>query len=133
MPTLAELLAKKSPAPPTASSGIKITPESDKAVLAATIKATFDATAPKIQPPAPEERELGAMEPGDRIPMDHATDPQGKAWFTACHSYESSLCVILEPAPSPHAWLAVTTPAHPSPILLHRLPLANYSTNANPF
>jgi hypothetical protein len=130
MPTLAEILEKKSQskaAPPPA--GLKITPETDKAALAATIKQTLDATAPKIHPPACEPRELGAMEPGERIPMDHpddTDDAKARAWFTACHSFESEMGVLIEPGETAkHAWLAVASSSHPSPILLLRLPLLN--------
>jgi hypothetical protein len=126
---LSEILAKKK------TGGIKITPETERAQIAKTIKLTLDATAPKITPPAmmPEPRELGAMEPGERIPMQHA--PEGTpeaAWISAAHSFETSLCIIMEPAPSPYAWLAVSRPKSP-PILLHRLPLENLTHVNNPF
>jgi hypothetical protein len=131
---LSEVLAKKKPA---FMGGIKITPESEKAQIAQTIKATLDATAPKITPLAqmPEPRELGAMETGERIPMDHA--PEGTpeaAWTFAVHSFETDLCIILEPSPSPFAWLAVSRKhSTQQTILLQRLPLANLNHASNPF
>jgi hypothetical protein len=126
---LSEILAKKKPG------GIKITPETERAQIAKTIKLTLDATAPKITPPAmmPEPRELGAMVPGERIPMQHAPEgTQEAAWISAAHCFETNLCIVLEPNPSPFAWLAVTRPKS-SPILLHRLPLENLTNANNPF
>ena len=128
--TLQEILAKKATA-----KGIKITPETDKAALAATIKATLDATAPKIETPATEPRELAEMEPGEQVPMDHPQDPTDKeaaAWFTACHAFDSKLAIVLEPSPSPFAWIAVEQ-AGRNPILILRLPLLNRPSNATPF
>jgi hypothetical protein len=132
---LSEILAKKRPS--ASSGGIKITPESEKAQIAQTIKATLDATAPKITPLAqmPEPRELGAMEPGERIPMEHAAENTPEAaWIFAAHSFKTDLCIILEPTPSPFAWLAVSRKhSTRQPILLQRLPLANLNHASNPF
>jgi hypothetical protein len=139
---LADILAKKAKTSTAAAaaSGIKITPESEKAQIAKTIKLTLDATAPKIMPLTPPaqadpRRELGAMEPGERIPMNHA--PQGTPdalWISAVHSFQTDLCIIMEPSPSPFAWLAVSRKhSTQEPILIHRLPLANLSHANNPF
>jgi hypothetical protein len=132
MPTLAEVLAAKKAKP----AGSRITPESEKAALAATYKASFDATAPKPSAPAP--RELGAMERGERIPMDHpaadATEEE-KAWFLALSSFASTLCIVIEPLSetSDHAWIACQSNPSRPPILLHRLPLINRPNGQNPF
>ena len=138
MPTLAEILAKKANAPaPSKAAGIKITPESERAAKAAEVKAFLDAGAPKVQPPAP--RELGAMEPGERIPMDHPTTDASeadKAWFLACHAFESSLCAVIEPGPdhlAPAVWIACQWNQHRPPILLFKLPLINRPLHGNPF
>lgn len=134
--TLAEILAKKkgggSAAP---GSGLTITPETEKAALAAQIKGVLDAGAPKAQPPAP--RELGAAERGERIPMDHpgpdATE-EDRAWFSACHALDTRLGVVIEPGETgEHAWIACSTGAGRAPILLHRLPLLHRPSGGNPF
>lgn len=137
MPTLAEILAKKKTpaekpaAPVSTAKGPTITPATDKAAMAKTIKKTLDLAAPKINPPE-EPRELGATEPGERIPMEHPDNAREQAWLTACHSFDSDLCIVMEPQ-QPFAWLAVATNEHPEPILLKRLPLQNCPTNANPY
>ena len=134
--TLAEILAaKKGGGSKPRGSGITITPESEKAALAAQIKQTFDASAPKAQPPAP--RELGAAERGERIPMDHpgpdATEAD-KAWFSACHALDTRLGIVIEPGETgEHAWIACSAGAGRQPILLHRLPLLHRPTDGNPF
>lgn len=134
MPTLAEILAKKAPAPAPAG-GIKITPASEQAALAASIKATLDAGAPKA--PAPAPRELGSASRGERIPMEFAPawDVEGAAWLSASHAFESSLCIIVEPGEtSEHAWIACRLQPHLPPLLLHRLPLSHAApTEGNPF
>lgn len=140
MPTLAEIMARKAEGgkPSSASGGgIKITPESDKAQLAKGIKATLDASAPKPLPPLTNanERELGAMEKGERIPMDHpapdATDSDQR-WFNSLHSFESQMCIVLEPEGA-SAWLAIQANPRQAPILLHRLPLLNCPQPGQPF
>ena len=78
------------------------------------------------------------MEPGERIPMDHPTTDASeadKAWFLACHAFESSLCIVIEPLSetSDHAWIACQWNPHQPPILLHRLPLLNRPNGRNPF
>jgi hypothetical protein len=133
MPTLADILAKKKAG--ADSGGIRITPESAKAAKAAEVKAFLDASAPKAPPPAP--RELGAATRGERIPMDHppqdATEAD-KQWFSACHSFDSEMCIVIEPGEtSEHAWLACRPNPHRPPILLHRLPLVGRPTEANPY
>lgn len=126
--TLAEILAKKAAKPAEAApapAGIKITPESEKAALASSIKESLDACAPKAKPPAP--RELGATMPGERIPMDHpaqgAPDTEWK-WFDSMHSFEGDLGIVVDPQ-GEAAWIAVQAFQHQPPILLHRLPLLN--------
>lgn len=126
--TLAEILAKKAAKPAEvapAPTGIKITPESEKAALASSIKESLDACAPKAKPPAP--RELGATMPGERIPMDHpaqgAPDTEWK-WFDSMHSFEGDLGIVVDPQ-GEVAWIAVQAFQHQPPILLHRLPLLN--------
>jgi hypothetical protein len=132
MPTLAEVLAAKKTKP---ASGIRITPESEKAALAAAYKASFDATAPKAQPLAP--RELGAVDQGERIPMEHPepdASPEDQAWFSACHSLDTSLGIVIEPGEtSEHAWIACRPNPHKAPILICRLPLINRPSGQNPF
>ena len=126
--TLAEILAKK--AAKTAESqpagtGIKITPDIEKADLAASIKQSLDACAPKAKPPAP--RELGALTQGERIPMDHPREGAHRAeweWFDSMHSFESEMMIVIDPD-GEHAWLAVQAFKTKPPILLHRLPLLN--------
>lgn len=138
MPTLAEILAKKATQPgPSKPSGLKITPETERAAKAAEFKAAFDATAPKVSPPAP--RELGAPEQGEQIPMEHPpqdASEEERVWFTALHAFESSLCVVIEPGPdhlAPAAWIACESSPHRPPILLFKLPLLNRTLSGNPF
>lgn len=137
MPTLAEILAKKKAAASPESKGMVIRAEDEKAKLAATIKQTLDASAPKPAPPLPHanERELGAMEQGERIPMDHPAPEDGEAgqaWFRSLHSFETTLGIIIEPE-GEHAWIAVKATKFEPPILLQRLPLLNRPQNGNPF
>jgi len=147
MPTLAEIMAAKAAirAAKTAiakeeaeakpAGGIRITPETEKAAKAAEIKGFLDASAPKVRPPAP--RELGAMEAGEQIPMDHPAPEASEAdwaWFSACRAFDSSLCVVIEPGETAaHAWIACQSNPHRAPILLHRLPLLNRPNGQNPF
>lgn len=118
--------------------GIKITPESEKAALAASIKQTLDATAPKQMPPLPKDdprRELGAMEPGERIPVDHphqGAPDKAWEWFDSAHSFDTELVIVIEPT-GEHAWIAVQSKKFSPPILLHRLPLCNRKQGPNPF
>jgi hypothetical protein len=140
MPTLAEILAAKSykAAKPTEAqpetTGIKITPESEKADLAASIKQGLDACAPKVKPPAP--RELGAMTLGERVPMDQPKEGAPEAeweWFDSLHSFESDLGIVIDPN-GQQAWIAVQAFQSNPPILLHRLPLLNRNLNeSDPF
>jgi hypothetical protein len=126
MPTLAELMAaKKAP-----STGTVIRAVDEKAKLAASIKATMDDLAPKVQPPAP--RELGAIDKGERIPMDYPSEDQGLEWFRSCHSFDSDMGIVIEPR-GEHAWVAVQAPGHLQPILLLRLPLLNRAEAGQPF
>ena len=138
--TLAEILAKKagggkpSPAP---TGGLKITQDSERAAAAAVIKQTLDCLAPKTVPQLPqaEPRELGAMEPGERLPMDYPPqDAPAKelAWFNSLHSVEGSLGIVMEPE-SGYGWLSIQHNAHQPPLLVLRLPLLNHSQNNNPF
>jgi hypothetical protein len=126
--TLAEILAKKAAktaeSQPTAT-GLKITPDSEKADLAASIKQGLDACAPKVKPPAP--RELGAMTLGERVPMDQPKEGAPAAeweWFDSMHSFESDLGIVIDPN-GEQAWIAVKAFKTKPPILLHRLPLFN--------
>jgi hypothetical protein len=111
--------------PKPESTGLKITPEIERAALAASIKQSMDACAPKAQPPAP--RELGAITPGERIPMSHpdqgAPDAEWE-WFDSMHSFESDLGIVIDPN-GEQAWIAVKAFKTKPPILLHRLPLFN--------
>jgi hypothetical protein len=137
MPTLAEILASKASKPAAPAAGLKITPETEKAAKAAEIKAFLDASAPKPSAPAP--RELGAMERGERIPMDHPDQEataEDHAWFSALHCFQSSLCVVVEPGAdhnNPVGWIACQSSPHRPPILLFRLPLINRPHGQNPF
>lgn len=147
MPTLAEIMAARKSgtqgkAQPAASGGITITPESERAALAAEVKQTLDAcapvsaTAPKTPPLTP--RELGAMEAGERLPMDHPQadcSPMEIAWFSACHSFATTLCIIIEPGEtSQHAWIACRQNPQAPPIFLYRLPLwIPHPSNGDPF
>ena len=139
IPTLSEILAKKagdgkpSPAPTV---GLKITPDSERAALAANIKQTFDGLAPKTLPQLPqaEPRELGAIVPGERLPMDYPPKdaPAGEwAWFNSLHSVEGSLGIVMKPE-SGYGWLAVQHNVHQGPLLIKRLPLLNHQENNNP-
>lgn len=142
MPSLAEIMAAKKagagqPAP-AVSSAPKITPQSEHAALASKIKDTLDATAPKPLPPLPnsDKRELGATQPGERIPMDHppADAPQeARDWFNASHSFASDMGIVLDPDNPEVAWLAVQTNRFAPLILVHRLPLLNRPKEGNPF
>lgn len=137
MPTLAEIMAKKAGKPAPASPSIKITPEGDKERLAANIKWTLDASAPKPLPPMTnaDRRELGAIEKGERIPMDHpaAEAPEKDwQWFDSLHSFESDLGIVLEPE-GQSAWLAVQCSPGRPPLLIMRLPLLNRPQAGNPF
>lgn len=141
MPTLAEIMAARKAGgskPPAKAGSIKITPESDHAALAAKIKESLDITAPKPAPPLPnsDQRELGASEPGERIPMDHP--PQGAPkeawdWYEAMHSFASDLGIVLDPNNTEFAWLAVRANPLAPPLLLHRFPLINRPSAGNPF
>ena len=122
---------------PSSSEPIKITPQSEHATRAAAIKRSLDAGAPKTPPPLPyaNQRELGAMEKGERIPNDFP--PQGApdadwVWFDSLHSFETDLGLVIEPTGT-HGWIALK--AHPSypPVLLYRLPLINRPETNNPF
>ena len=136
MATLAEIMARKAAgakAPASPSGGTIIRAEDEKAKLAADIKQTLDACAPKVLPPAP--RELGAMEPGERLPVDHP--PQGAPdadweYFDSLHSFETDLAIVLEPTGG-HAWLALTANPTQPPLLLMRLPLLNRPQAGQPF
>ena len=137
MPTLAEILAKKAAntaETQPAFSGIKITPDSEKVALAASIKESLDTCAPKVKPLAP--RELGAMTPGERIPMDHPKEGAPRSeweWFDSMHSFKSEMGIVMEPE-GDHAWVAVQAFQNKPPILLYRLPLINRkSKEADPF
>jgi hypothetical protein len=140
MPTLAEIMERKKAGankPGPTSGGLKITPESEKAALAANIKQVLDATAPKSLPQLSNanDRELGAMENGERIPMDHPAPDAGEEahlWFHSLHSFESNLCIVIEPS-SQAAWLAIQANPHQAPVLLHRLPLLNRPQSGQPF
>ena len=139
MPTLAEILARKAGASQTtpAKEGIKITPEAEKQTLAASIKATLDLTAPKPAPPLAfsEERELGATEKGERLPVDHpAANAPLEEWqhFDLMHSFQSDLGIVIDPN-GESAWIACQVVAKRPPLLLFRLPLLNRPAGQNPF
>jgi hypothetical protein len=123
MPTLAEIMATKAK-----SSAPVIRASDEKARIAETIKLTLDGLAPKIQPPTPEPRELGAMEEGERIPMDYPSPEAGEdevKWFNSLHSFAADMGVVIDPS-NEHAWIAVKTNKHDShPLLLLKLPLLN--------
>ena len=132
MPTLSEILAKKSAAP-------TIRKDDEKAKLAASIKMTLDASSPppKQQPPADTRRELGAMELGERLPMDHPPEGSPDAaweWFDSLHSFTTDLGIVIEPGESGHAWIAVQSREFQPPLLMFRLPLINRkAAYGNPF
>lgn len=143
MPTLAELLAAKGgreaaqgTAPPTnqRGEGTVIRAEDDRARLAADIKRSLDLGAPKVRP----QRELGEMEKGEQIPMDHpaADAPESEwEWFDCLHSFETELGVVIEPGEQGEAkaaWLALQW-GEKRPLLLHRLPVLNRPCAGNPF
>jgi hypothetical protein len=136
--TLAEIMAaneaKKTAAKPSEAAGLKITPESERAALAASIKQSMDACAPKVKPPA--LRELGALTLGERLPMDQPKEGAPAAeweWFDSLHSFESDLGIVVDPN-GEQAWIAVQAFQSKPPILLHRLPLLNRKRlEADPF
>jgi len=104
--------------------------------MAADIKLTLDGLAPKIQPLASQPRELGAMEHGERIPMDHpspgASEDEVK-WFNSLHAFASDMGVVIDPS-NEHAWIAVRQNKHDShPLLLLKLPLLNCPSPQGPF
>jgi len=115
MATLAEILAKK--AKPTGT------------VIRAGDTGSV-AVPPKALPPTP--RELGAIDQGERVPLDYPSEDQGWEWFRSCHAFESDMGIVIEPG-SVNAWVAVKTPGNSHPILLLRLPLMNRSEGSNPF
>lgn len=150
MATLSEILAKRNsrkggsatasdvtPAFEVVGGGPKIRADEEREKLAANIKQTLDASSPKLpkaQPPAPQ-RELGATETGERLPMDHPQQGAPESewnWFNALHSVSSDMGIVIEPE-GDHAWLAVN--AHPleSPLLILRLPLLNRRLPGEPF
>lgn len=135
MATLAEIMAKKQAAASTASAPV-IRQADEKVALAATIKATLDGTAPKIQPLASQPRELGATERGERIPMDYPPQDapeEATKWFRSLHSFATDLCVVIDPE-APRAWIAVAPQGmQHAPLLLYPLPLHNRSLNGQPF
>jgi hypothetical protein len=138
MPTLAEIMAakeaKRAAAKPPEATGIKITPESEQVARAAEIKQSLDACAPKAKPPAP--RELGALQPGERVPMDHpgqgAAEDEWK-WFDLMHSFATDLGIVIDPN-GEQAWIAVKARRFDPPLLLHPLPIINRKRReADPF
>lgn len=139
--SLREIIGQKNAAPPPQGSGIVITKASEIEAEKAKIKAvlTSTATVPKPYPPTPQGRELGDMEPrGEQIPMEwpEGNQQSSRDWFTALHSLDASLCIVIEPEGT-HAWIALdqatqVTPSLP-PLLLFRLPLSNRKTQNNPF
>ena len=144
MATLAEIMARKAGgasaplAPSGETNGTVIRAADERGKLAANIKQTLDACAPpmppKVQAPA-QQRELGATETGERIPMDQP--PQGAPdaaweWFDSLHSFESDLGIIVDPS-GEHAWLAVQAKQFAPPLLILRLPLFNRPVSGNPF
>jgi hypothetical protein len=116
MPTLAEILANKA----KTSTGTVIRAGDTGSVEVPT----------KALPPTP--RELGAIDQGERVPLDYPTEDQGWEWFRSCHAFESDMGIVIEPG-SVNAWLAVQSPGNQTPILLLRLPLLNRSEGSNPF
>lgn len=131
--TLKQILEKKAAATAQKPEGIRITPESEHALRSAAIKATLDATAPKA--PAPAPRELGAMEPGERVPMDHPAPGSPDAdwvWFDSLHSFETDLGIVIEPDGG-NAWLAIRYQPGKPPALLHRFPIIALPNANNPF
>lgn len=139
MATLAEILARKAGAPPAPApaGGTVIRKEDEQGKLAAQIKLTLDATAPKTPPPLPhaEDRELGATFKGERIPMDQPAEGSPDAdweWFDSLHSFECDLGIIIDPRQD-CAWIALKANPTQAPLLLHRLPLFNRALAGNPF
>ena len=130
---LSEILAAKNQ---PKQEGLKISAADDKAKLAETIKLTLDGLAPKIQPPTPEPRELGAMEEGERIPMDYPSPEASEdelKWFNSLHSFASDMGIVIDPN-GEQAWIAVKQNKHDSrPLLLLKLPLLNCPSSNQPF
>lgn len=118
------------------SEGIKISAASEKARMAADIKLTLDGLAPKIQPLASQPRELGAMEHGERIPMEYPAPEASEdetQWFHSLHAFASDMGVVIDPS-NEHAWIAVKQSKHDSkPLLLLKLPLLNCPRPSQPF
>lgn len=141
MPTLAEIMAAKKAGgsqPPADGGGIKISPQSERVALSKNIKQTLDDLAPKPAPPLPNsnQRELGASQAGERIPMDHPPAGAPKEawdWFEAMHSFASELGIVLDENNQEFAWLAVRANPYAPPLLLHRFPLINRPSADNPF
>ena len=133
MATLAELMAAKAAVPAPPSSGVVIRAEDEKAKLAASIKHTMDALAPKVSPPAP--RELGNTQPEETLPMDYP--PQGSPeseleWFRSLHSFDSDLGVVIDPM-GLKAWIAVRPQGVTKPLLLLKLPILSCPSYGQPF
>jgi hypothetical protein len=132
-PKLSEILSAQSK---PKSTGLVIRAEDERARMAADIKITLDGLAPKIQPLASQPRELGAMENGERIPMEYpspkATEEERK-WFSSLHAFASDMGVVIDPS-NEHAWIAVKQNKHDSkPLLLLKLPLLNCPRPSQPF
>ncbi|MEI6279281.1 MAG: hypothetical protein WCQ16_07865 [Verrucomicrobiae bacterium] len=142
MATLAEIMARKvagaqAPAAPSGGTVIRAADEKDK--LAASIKQSLDACAPRLPkplPPADTRRELGATgELGERLPVDHPPEGAPDAaweWFNSLHSFDTDLGIVIEPGGT-HAWMAVQAMTYDPPLLILRLPIVNRVLPGNPF
>jgi len=138
MATLAEIMAKKANGGAAKSAAPRITPQSEQDALAATIREAMDSAKPlpKTAAAASQARELGSMTAsGERIPMDYPQDsnPDNSAWFSALHSLETSLCIVIEPHSAGWAWLAVDYKFNGKPLLLKQFPIVNRSKDGEPF
>lgn len=102
-----------------------------------------DSTAPPPAEKAPvanigdelDPRELASMTQGQNIPDEFpGTGTDDHFWKQAYTAFATEMAIVVEPAPSAYAWIAVVRKEkNARPILLARLPLATGFNPADPF
>lgn len=122
MPTLKELLAAKSASRRVGGGTSTGAPPQEKMPVA---NATDDL----------DPRELASMKQGQSIPDEFpGAGTDDHFWKQAYSAFATELAIVMEPAPSAYAWIAVVRKEkNARPILLSRLPLANGFTPGDPF
>ena len=82
-----------------------------------------------------DPRELASMKQGQNIPDEWpGAETADHFWKEAYTAFATEMAIVVEPAPSAYAWLAVVRKDKIArPILLARLPLANGFNPADPF